>query len=264
MAASYESRIKGVEELSLRISDWHVLEWSLKSEQNKSVIAIDGPAASGKSTVGRMLADHLDYLFLDTGCMYRAATLAVLQRGIDIDDEIAVVELTESIELDILPPSGKPDGRLYTVLLDGKDVTWDIRSSEVDLNVSQVSTYQGVRQNLVGRQRNIAQRGNVVVVGRDIGTVVLPEAPLKLYIIASTEERAYRRWLEQLNREKSSTYDQILADMMRRDRIDGNREHSPMRAAEDAIIVDTTGFTPEQVLDQILALDYFHAIGERR
>jgi cytidylate kinase len=148
--------------------------------------------------------------------------------------------------------------------LDGEDVTWEIRTSEVDLNVSQVSAYMGVRQNLVNRQRKIAQRGNVVVVGRDIGTVVLPEAPLKLYIIASTEERAYRRWLEQQNRGISLTYEQILADMMRRDRIDGNREYSPMRAAEDAIIIDTTGLSPEQVLDHILALDYFRAIGESR
>lgn len=211
-----------------------------------------------------MLADHLDFLFLDTGCMYRAVTLAVLRQGINIDDEAAVAKLTKSIELDILPPTGEGNSHLYTVFLNGEDVTWDIRTSAVDLNVSQVSAYKEVRQNLVSRQRKIAKRGNVVVVGRDIGTVVLPEAPLKLYIIASTEERAYRRWLEQQNREKSLTYEQILADMMRRDRFDGNREHSPMRAAEDAIIVDTTGLTPKQVLDHILALDYFRAIEESR
>jgi cytidylate kinase len=236
----------------------------LNSEKDHSVIAIDGPAAAGKTTVGRMLADHLDFLFLDTGCMYRAVTLAVIRRGIDIDDEATVAKLTESLDLDIIPPREEEDGRQYSVLLDGEDVTWEIRTSEVDLNVSQVSAYMGVRQNLVNRQRKIAQRGNVVVVGRDIGTVVLPEAPLKLYIIASTEERAYRRWLEQQNRGISLTYEQILADMMRRDRIDGNREYSPMRAAEDAIIIDTTGLSPEQVLDHILALDYFRAIGESR
>ncbi|MGD2050784.1 MAG: (d)CMP kinase [Chloroflexota bacterium] len=231
---------------------------------DKLVIAIDGPAASGKTTVGRMLADHLDYLFLDTGCMYRAVTLAVLRRGIDIDDEAAVVKLANTIELDILPPSEKDDRRLYSVLLDGEDVTWDIRTREVDLNVSQVSAYRGVRENLVGRQRKIASRGNVVVVGRDIGTVVLPDAPLKFYIIASTEERAYRRWLEQQKRDRSSSYEKILADMIRRDRIDGNRVHSPMRAAEDAIIVDTTNLTPEQVLEQILSLDFFQAIRESK
>jgi cytidylate kinase len=264
MAASYESRIRCLEGLNLQIGFWHDPEGVLNSEKIKSVIAIDGPAASGKSTIGRMLANHLVFLFLDTGCMYRAVTLAVLQRGIDIDDEAAVVDLTESVELDILPPWGKKDGRLYTVLLDGQDVTWDIRTSEVDLNVSQVSAYKGVRQNLVDRQRILAKRGSVIVVGRDIGTVVLPEAPLKLYIIASTEERAYRRWIEQRNREKSLTYDQILADLIRRDRIDGNREHSPMRPAEDAVIIDTTGLSPEQILNQILTLDYFHALGESR
>lgn len=236
----------------------------MNSLKDKSVIAIDGPAASGKTTVGRMLADHLDFLFLDTGCMYRAVTLAVLRRGINIDDEAAVVKLTKSIELDILPPTGKEDDFLYSVLLDGEDVTWDIRTREVDINVSQVSAYRSVRQNLVGRQRKIANRGNVVVVGRDIGTVVLPNAPLKLYIIASTKERAYRRWLEQKNRDQSSSYEKILADMMRRDSIDGNREHSPMRAAEDAIIVDTTNLTPEEVLEQILSLDYFQAIRESK
>lgn len=236
----------------------------MNSLNDKLVIAIDGPAASGKTTVGRMLADHLDYLFLDTGCMYRAVTLAVLRRGIDIDDEAAVVKLANTIELDILPPSEKDDSRLYSVLLDGEDVTWDIRTREVDLNVSQVSAYRGVRENLVGRQRKIASRGNVVVVGRDIGTVVLPDAPLKFYIIASTEERAYRRWLEQQERDRSSSYEKILADMIRRDRIDGNRVHSPMRAAEDAIIVDTTNLTPEQVLEQILSLDFFQAIRESK
>jgi cytidylate kinase len=240
------------------------MEWALNSLNDKLVIAIDGPAASGKTTVGRMLADHLDYLFLDTGCMYRAVTLAVLRRGIDIDDEAAVVKLANTIELDILPPSEKDDSRLYSVLLDGEDVTWDIRTREVDLNVSQVSAYRGVRENLVGRQRKIASRGNVVVVGRDIGTVVLPDAPLKFYIIASTEERAYRRWLEQQERDRSSSYEKILADMIRRDRIDGNRVHSPMRAAEDAIIVDTTNLTPEQVLEQILSLDFFQAIRESK
>jgi cytidylate kinase len=240
------------------------MEWALNSLNDKLVIAIDGPAASGKTTVGRMLADHLDYLFLDTGCMYRAVTLAVLRRGIDIDDEAAVVKLANTIELDILPPSEKDDRRLYSVLLDGEDVTWDIRTREVDLNVSQVSAYRGVRENLVGRQRKIASRGNVVVVGRDIGTVVLPDAPLKFYIIASTEERAYRRWLEQQKRDRSSSYEKILADMIRRDRIDGNRVHSPMRAAEDAIIVDTTNLTPEQVLEQILSLDFFQAIRESK
>jgi cytidylate kinase len=225
-----------------------------------SAIAIDGPAASGKSTVGRMLADKLGYLFLDTGCMYRAVTLAVIRRKVDINDEQAVVSLTESLDLAILPPVGSKDGRLYTVLLSGYDITWDLRLSEVDVNVSQVSAYKGVRRDLVQRQREIANQGKVVVVGRDIGTVVLPSAPLKLFVIASTEERARRRWLEQLERTEDVDYEQILNDIIRRDRFDGNREHSPLRQSADAIVVDTTNKSPERVLEEILALEYFQPI----
>ncbi len=223
----------------------------------KDPIAIDGPAASGKTTIGQMLADQLGFLLLDTGCMYRAVTLGVLRREIDIEDEAAVVELTESLDMDILPPDSKRDGRLYTVLLNEVDVTWDLRTNEVDVNVSQISSYEGVRKDLVRRQREIASRGSVVVVGRDIGTVVIPEAKLKLYIIASAEERAKRRWLELKNRGSLVSYEQILSEIIRRDQIDGNRQHSPMRPAVDATIVDTTGRSPDEVLKGILALDYF-------
>lgn len=233
----------------------------MTSEQLNTAIAIDGPAASGKSTVGRMLADHLEYLFLDTGCMYRAVTLAVLQQKIVIDDEATVAALAKSLELDILPPSGEEDGRLYTVILDGKDVTWDLRGNDIDVNVSQISTYKDVRQDLVCRQREIAKRGRVVVVGRDIGTVVLPDAPLKLYVIASSSERARRRWIEARDRNASTTYEQILSDILRRDQIDGNRKYSPMRPADDAIIIDTTDRSPDKVLQEILALDYFQPAG---
>lgn len=227
--------------------------------QTIDAVAIDGPAASGKTTIGYLLAKHIHYLFLDTGCMYRAATHAALVQGIEIDDETAVVELTKSLELGIVPANHRDnnDGRLYTVLIDGSDVTWDIRANEVDLNVSQVSAYEGVRENLVLRQRAIGIQGRVVMVGRDIGTVVLPEAPLKLYIVASPEERARRRWQELESRENRSDYNQILADIRRRDRFDGHRVHSPMRPADDAIIIDTTSRKPEEVLKTILELDYF-------
>ena len=220
-------------------------------------IAIDGPAASGKTTVGHMLADRLGFLLLDTGCMYRAVTWAVLRERVSPADERAVTDLAATIRLDIEPPGNMSDGRLYTVLLDDLDITWQIRSSEVDVNVSQVSAYKGVRQELVKRQRAIAERGKVVVVGRDIGTVVLPEAPLKLYIIASPEERARRRWAETKNRSGDTSYERILDDMTRRDQYDGRREHSPMRPADDSIIIDTTDRQPESVVSAILALDYF-------
>ncbi len=222
-----------------------------------SAIAIDGPAASGKTTVGLMLARRINYLFLDTGCMYRAVTLAVLERGITIDDEIGVTRLTTRLEMEICPAGANSDGRHYTVLLNGQDVTWDLRDAEVDANVSQVSTYAGVRKDLVRRQRAIGDRGRVVMVGRDIGTVVLPSAPLKLYVTATQEERARRRWNEFEDRKREVTFEQILVQIDRRDQIDGNREISPMKPASDAVIIDTTNRTPEQVVWDILALEPF-------
>jgi cytidylate kinase len=140
-------------------------------------------------------------------------------------------------------------------LLNSEDVTWDIRSAEVDKNVSQVSSYKGVRQNLVERQRLMANRRKVVMVGRDIGTVVLPNAPLKLFIVASAEERAMRRWHEQKARDEGAGYEQILTELIRRDHIDGNRKHSPMRPAGDAIIIDTSGRSPEEILKEIMILE---------
>ena len=154
-----------------------------------TIIAIDGPAASGKSTIAAALAHKLSYLYFDTGVMYRTATWAALDRGLAISDEAAVTKLTESLQIDVKPPSVN-DGRQYDVLCDGVDVTWAIRSPEVDAHVSPVSAYPGVRSALTAQQRRIGLRGNVVMVGRDIGTVVLPEAPLKIYLDASAEERA--------------------------------------------------------------------------
>jgi cytidylate kinase len=160
-----------------------------------SVIAIDGPAASGKSTLARLLAEELGYLYFDTGVMYRAVTWIALQRNLVIEDEAAITSLAQSIPIDVRPPS-KQDGRAYDVWVEGQDITWQIRRPEVDANVSPVSAYAGVRQALSAQQRRIGQRGRVVMVGRDIGTVVLPEAGLKIYLDASAEERARRRYKE--------------------------------------------------------------------
>ena len=216
------------------------------------IIAIDGPAASGKTTIGRMLAEKLDYLFLDTGSMYRAVTLAALHYRVDINDESAVAALTEQLRIQVLPPDGATDGRLFTVLLDGVDVTWELRSAAVDRHVSQVSAYPTVRAELVRRQRLIGQQGRVVMVGRDIGTVVMPDAPMKLYVVASSAERARRRWLERQGQDDATTYEQMLADIERRDAFDSARVHSPLRAAADAYILDSTGRSPEEILDYIL------------
>ena len=219
-----------------------------------SVIAIDGPAASGKSTIGQLLAEKLDYLYLDTGCMYRAVTLAALQQGIDVADETAVSQLALQLEMNVLPAGNHEDGRHYTVILSEKDVTWDIRTPEVDKNVSLVSSYQGVREEMVRRQRNFGKRGNVVMVGRDIGTVVMPDAPIKLYMTATAEERARRRWQDRLNQGHQADLTAIVADVIRRDNIDGNRKLSPMRPAEDAVLIDTTKHTVDSILEKILDL----------
>ena len=219
-----------------------------------SVITIDGPAASGKSTIGYALAEQLGYLYLDTGSMYRAVTLAALRAGIDPHDETAVTELAEGLDLKILPHRQETDGRQYTVLLDGEDVTWDLRSPEVDANVSIVSSYPDVRREMVRRQREIGQEGGVVMVGRDIGTVVLPDAPLKLYVTATPEERARRRWLDRQAQGHQADYEDILADINRRDKFDSNREHSPLRAAADAVLIDNTDKTPDTVLEEVLSL----------
>jgi cytidylate kinase len=232
----------------------------LTNSSYPQAIAIDGPAASGKTTVGKMLAGALDYLFLDTGFMYRAVTLAAFQKDVSISDEQAVTILAQNLDIDVQAAAGEADGRLYTALLNGQDVTWEIRTAEVDKNVSQVSAYQQVRHSLVERQRRLASRGKVVMVGRDIGTVVLPHAPLKLYIIASPAERAKRRWQEKVDRGQQPDYDQILADIIRRDEIDSSRQHSPMRPADDAIVIDTSERPPETILAEILALPHFEEV----
>ncbi|MBN1666433.1 MAG: (d)CMP kinase [Anaerolineales bacterium] len=217
------------------------------------IIAIDGPAASGKSTLAQLLAVELGYLFFDTGVMYRAVTWAALAAGVALDDEAAVTRLANDIQIDVRPPS-KEDGRVYDVLVDGQDITWHIRSPEVDANVSQVSAYPGVRASLSQQQRRIGLRGQVVMVGRDIGTVVLPEADLKIYLDASVEERARRRYMENQVRGGELDQDEILTAMRRRDEIDSTRQVAPLRAADDAIRIDSDQLSIQQVLDHMLAL----------
>lgn len=214
------------------------------------IIAIDGPAASGKTTLGRRLAESLGYLFFDTGVMYRAVTWVMLDRKVDVKDEAAVTELAETVPIDVCPPS-KEDGRACDVLAGGKDITWETRSPEVEAYVSPVSAYQGVRKALASQQRRIGLRGKVVMVGRDIGTVVLPEAQLKIYLVASPEERANRRYKEILDRGGQAEYETILAGVKMRDEIDSNRAFSPLKAAADAIIVDSDRLTADQVFAEV-------------
>ena len=217
------------------------------------MIAIDGPAASGKSTVAQILAEKRDYLYFDTGVMYRAVTLAALMRNVSIDDEPSVTKLTEHIAIDVIPPT-KEDGRVYTVLLDGADVTWEIRSPEVNDFVSVVSMYAGVREAMTKRQREIGLRRRVVMVGRDIGTVVLHEADLKLFLDATVEERAKRRYEECLARGESVPYEEILTSMQSRDTLDSTRKLAPLVAADDAVKIDTTFMSIDEVVKIALRL----------
>lgn len=214
------------------------------------IIAIDGPAASGKSTVAEKLAAELGYLYFDTGVMYRAVTLAALRKFQSVQDEESVSTLAHEVQIDVLPP-GVADGRLYDILLDGVDVTWAIRQPEVDRNVSQVSAYKEVRIAMTEQQRRIGQRGSVVMVGRDIGTVVFPEAELKVYLDASVEERARRRFDEMMKRGQDASYEDILDAMKRRDRMDSSRAIAPLRPADDAVIVNTDGLGICDVLKRV-------------
>ena len=218
-----------------------------------SIIALDGPAASGKSTVGSRLAEALSYLFFDTGIMYRAVTWIALDHDMDLKNEAAMTELAQNAQIDVRQPSQK-DGRASDVVVGGKDVTWDVRSADVDANVSLVSAYAGVRQALSEKQRSIGLRGRVVMVGRDIGTVVLPEADLKVYMDASAEERARRRYDEIIERGGKADYDEILSKMVERDRLDSTRAVAPLRPADDAVIIQTDELSEDQVYARILEM----------
>lgn len=216
-------------------------------------IAIDGPVASGKSTLAKKLADELGYLYFDTGAMYRAVTLAALRRKVAVDDESAIVDLAEQVHIDLLPPS-KEDSRLYDVILDGEDCTWDLRSPYVEAHVSQVSAYPGVRAALTRQQRRIGLRGGVVMAGRDIGTVVLPEADLKIFLNASPEERARRRHEELRARGETISYEEVLESLRQRDEIDTHRAVAPLRPAADAVPLDSDGLEPDAVLSKVTDL----------
>jgi cytidylate kinase len=185
--------------------------------------------------------------------MYRAVTWAVIERKVNANNEAAVTALAEQAVIDVRPPSAS-DGRACDVLVDGRDATWEIRKPEVEAYVSVVAAYPGVRKALSAQQRRIGLRGQVVMVGRDIGTVVLPEADLKIYLDASAEIRAKRRYDEVINRGGSADYDAILANVQERDRIDSTRAVAPLIAAEDAIRLDSDSLDAEQVFLKVKAL----------
>lgn len=222
------------------------LGYNLANMLRPSTIAIDGPVAVGKSTVGRLLAHRLGYRYVDTGIMYRALTWEALRLNIDLEDEEGLMRLAESTGIELAP--------LDKVLVNGNDITSEIREPDIERGVSLVAKVAGVREALVKQQQELALEGKIVMAGRDIGTVVLPRADLKVYLCASFEERARRRYLELAERSEVADYQAVLADLKRRDKIDSERTVSPLQAAQDAKLVDTDGLNVEQVLSEILGM----------
>lgn len=214
------------------------------------ILAVDGPSGTGKSTTCRALAKHLNAKYVDTGAMYRVATLAVLRAGVDPEATDAVIAATAELPLSV---SDDPDST--KVLLGGIDVSREIRGPEVTRNVSAVSAIPQVRENLVALQRRLAADAHrAIVEGRDIGTVVLADAPAKAYLTASAEVRAQRRYDQDIAAGREADYETVLADVQRRDELDSTRETSPLKPAEDAMVIDTSDMTRAEVLDALIQL----------
>ncbi len=217
---------------------------------NVAPIAIDGPVASGKSVVGQKLARRLGYRFLDTGLMYRALTLVVLEAKVNPEDTERVVELAKrrTIEL-VFAEAGDA-----SVQVEGHDITFQLTDAEIDRTVSLVAQVPGAREVLVDQQRRVAREGQIVMAGRDIGTVVLPDAPLKVFLTASSTERAQRRHLEFQRTGRDVTYRQVLRDIEERDRLDSERKIAPLKPAPDAHVTNTDRIEIEEVVEVILKL----------
>jgi len=237
-------------------------DMSDRDRNHQRVIAIDGPAGAGKTTVAKDLAARLGAMLFDTGALYRSVTLAALRSGIALDDAQALERLAAESQIDIRPGS-VADGRLIDVLLNGEDVTWAIRTPEVDATVSEVSAHQGVRAALLPVQRRIASGIAIVMVGRDIASVVVPDAGVKIYLDASVAERARRRAKDLRAQGVEITDAEVEADLQARDTYDSSREHSPLIESHDAIHIDTDHLTIPAVVDRLEALvqDRWHQLG---
>lgn len=217
------------------------------------IIAIDGPSGAGKSTVAKAVADKLGFACLDTGAMYRAVAWKALQTGVSFEDSAALEIIATECPIEFIAEAGSAAPK--AVFIDGEDVTSVIRTAEIDKAVSPVSADPAVRTALVAQQRRIGASGNYVVEGRDIGTVVFPDADVKIFLTASDEERARRRVRQNAERGVGSTdFEEVLADIRRRDAYDSSRETSPLTRAEDAVLIDSTSSTIEEVIDEICAL----------
>lgn len=220
----------------------------MENSNKKPVIAIDGPAGSGKSTVSKLIAKRLDLLYIDTGAMYRALTLKAMRKGLDLNVPDALIELARSTKIDLLQ-----NGSSLKVLLDGEDVSVPIRTPELTNNVKYIARVPGVRKEMVSLQRSIGERARSVLEGRDIGTVVFPDAKYKFYLDADATERANRRHKELLEQKQKVELEDIKKDVLARDESDMKRSVGALKKADDAVTIDTTNLSIEQVVEKILS-----------
>ncbi|HAJ05496.1 MAG TPA: (d)CMP kinase [Chloroflexi bacterium] len=217
------------------------------------IITIDGPSGSGKTTSGQNFAKLVNYTYLDTGHLYRAITLATLDRQISVDDTNIIIQLVNDIDISIHKPDSNYQHE-YIVMIDEIDVTHELRSSHVDNNVSKISTIPDVRQMMTEKMRFMSHGTNTILIGRDIGTVVIPDAPLKFYLDAKIEERARRRHEEMTKNGQSISYQKVLSNLQYRDKTDINRTTSPLRKPEDAYLIDTTFIKPDDVISKMISI----------
>ncbi|WP_242244731.1 (d)CMP kinase [Bacillus cereus group sp. BfR-BA-01330] len=212
-------------------------------------IAIDGPAAAGKSTVAKVVAKELSYVYIDTGAMYRTLTYAALEQKVDIENEEQLMEVVKNVNIEF-----QQGENTQLVFLNGQDVSEVIRTPDVTNRVSIVAKHRLVREEMVRRQQDLAKKGGVVMDGRDIGTHVLPDAEVKIFMLASVEERAERRHLENLNKGFDSNLEQLKEEISQRDKLDSEREVSPLKKADDALELDTTSLSIEEVVQKIMSI----------
>lgn len=223
-------------------------------KKNSLTIAIDGPAAVGKSTMGKLIARELGFLYIDTGAIYRAITWKVLKNNININDEEMISNLVSDTSITIERANCKSLNGYYHIFVDGEDVTEEIRNPRIDQNVSQISRLPKIRKQLIHLQRKLAEKGNIVMEGRDIGSVILPQADIKFYFTASEEERIKRRYKELIEKSYSIDYEVVKKQIIQRDKIDSKRKYAPLIKAKDAILIDSTEKSIEEVKDNILQI----------
>ncbi|MEE8564308.1 MAG: (d)CMP kinase [Atribacterota bacterium] len=223
-------------------------------KKNGLIIAIDGPAAVGKSTMGKLIARELDFLYIDTGAIYRAITWKVLKNNINVNDENIISNLVSDTCITIEKANCKSLNDYCHIFVDGENITEEIRNPKIDQNVSQIARLPKIRKQLIYLQRKLAEKGNIVMEGRDIGSVILPQSDIKFYFTASEEERIKRRYKELMDKGYSIDYEKVKKQIIQRDKIDSKRKYAPLIKAKDAILIDSTEKSIEEVKDNILKI----------